>query len=289
MGLLRPGEKPGEELGQPGVIARGQGGQGEFLISRGFTERAALTVDGIHRFFPDRTVEETRLAEPAAPDTAAENLAHGPVMDDVEERDDEGFGIVGGVEIPDDPLAHPGRGAVRRRDRGDGAVIVIGHVVQGGDVHPFDPRRRFEERPFREIRPLHRAVELQQLSIDLFPLSQGEQIDEIGERFRIAGAGSPRHHDRARVAPFLRPDRQAGEIQHIEHGGKAHFVLQREADEIEFPDRIPALDPEQGDLLPHEGFHIRVGRKHPLAPHILHGIEKAIQDFHPEMRHPHLI
>ena len=88
-----------------GVIARGQGGQGEFLVSGGIAERAALPVDGFNRFFPYRPIKEARLAEAASPDTAPENLAHRPVVDDIDKGHDKGIRIVEGIEIPDNPFA----------------------------------------------------------------------------------------------------------------------------------------------------------------------------------------
>ena len=134
------------------------------------------------------------------------------------------------------------------------------------------------------------TIERHQFKINLFPLAKGEQVEKVSNRLRITRARPAADHQRKALVAVGRPYRQSGEIQHVQDGGVAQFILQGKPQKIEGIDRIAAFEAEQlHAVLPHQRLHIGVRRKHPLAPNIRLAVEQTIKDLHPQMGHAHLI
>ena len=91
MGLLGVVDDFVQHLLHLGMVGGGQGCQRHFLITGGIAEGLSLAAEGIRRFGPDRPVDESRLAEPAAPDAASHHFQYSPVMDNLGVRHDKGF------------------------------------------------------------------------------------------------------------------------------------------------------------------------------------------------------
>ena len=76
------------------------------------------------------------------------------------------------------------------------------------------------------------SVKTHQFAVHLFPFSDEKEIDKIGQRFRIAGAGAACHHKVFKALSLCGQQRNAGQIKHIEHIGIAQFILQSETDDV---------------------------------------------------------
>ena len=111
---------------------------------------------------------------------------------------------------------------------------------------------------------------LQKFQYYILAVPQDEEVDEIGHRLRVAGAGPARDDEVFALPAVLAAHRDAREIEHVEHAGIAKLVLEREADHVEGRKAVPALDREQrqavfADLL----LQIEVRREDPLAPNLI--------------------
>ena len=176
------------------------------------------------------------------------------------------------------------------RHRRDRSVLTVGHVIQRRYIHTLDLRCGTQERRLVVSLLFVFFVQLHHFEVDLFPFSEEKDIHEIAQRLGVADTGTACHHQRPRLVALLRTQRNAREIQHRQHGGIAHFILQRKADEIKISQRIAAFQRKQRHaFLPHHLLHIRIGCKHALAPHIGFPIEQSVEYFHSEMRHTHLV
>ena len=217
-----------------GVVGGGEGGQGHFLIAGGVAEGLALGAEGVGALGPDGAVDEPRLTEAAAPDAAPHDLQHRPVVDHLGVGDDEGVGIKDLVEVPDDALGDFGGSAVFGGDGGDGAVLMIGHVVKGGDVHAGDLGGVLQKSlfvPFAGGAVL--LVEVDHFQHDLLALAQLEAVEEVAERLGVHGAGAAGEDDGVVVGAVLRQGVDARQVQHVEDVGVGKLVLQRKSQEVE--------------------------------------------------------
>ena len=135
-----------------------------------------------------------------------------------------------------------------------------------------------------------RTVQLHQLAVHLFALSNKEEIDKIRERLRITGTRPARNHQLGQSLPFRCQKRHSRQIQHVQNIGIAQLILQRKPDDIKILDGVAAFQcVERNVLLTHESFHIRPGRKDTFAPYALHPVQAAIQNLHAKVRHADFI
>ena len=286
----RPVQQKIEQLLDFRIIGGGQGAKRDLVIPRLLDQPPALLVDDLGALFADRTVQKARLTEAAAADAAAEDLMRDAVMHHVDERHDEGLGIIDLVEIADDALCDRRRRAVLRGDRPHGPVLLIGDIIERRHVYAGDPGSVAQKFFFRGAALFVHGVEIHDLTVDLLPFAEGKQVEKVRDRLRVAGAGAAAHHDGSKTLAVRRAHRQTGKIQHIEDVRIAQLILQREADKVEIPDRVAAFERVKRDvLLPHFFFHIRPRRKHALAPGIRALVRDGVEDLDPEMAHTDLI
>ena len=211
-------------------------------------------------------------------------------MDDLGGGHDGLYREIALVEVLDDPLGHHCRGPLPGGDGGHGAVVVVGHVIEGGHIDARNPGRGGQELLLVPALLPGLPVELDELHAHVLPLAQDKQIHKGGQRLWIEGAGASRHHDGGQLHPLLTAQGQAGQIQHVEHVGVGHLVAQGEADEIKVGDGVAALQAVEGDALPaHLRLHVQPGGKHPLAPHPLHLVHHTVEDAHAQVGHTDLI
>ncbi len=114
--------------------------------------------------------------------------------------------MVGGkglVHIVDDTLGDHRRSALQRRDLRHGAVVMIRHLVQAGDVDARQLGRRTEKLHLAPALPAGLAVQLHQLHGDVLPLPQTHQIDEvvIGSPDSRANRGIPARRSSSSMSP----------------------------------------------------------------------------------------
>ncbi len=272
------------------IVAGGQGAEGHFLIAGIPDGRLGVLRQLLPAPAPHRTVDVPRLTEPAAPNAAPEDLQGHPVVDDLRGGHDGFHGVVGLVHVVDHPLDHLLRRAVQRGDSGNGPVLMIRNVIEGGDIYALYPRRRPEEPGLVPVLPLGPAVELHHLRQQLLPLADEGQVDEVRHRLGVIHGGAPGDDQGGQARPVLAPQGQSAEVQHVQHGGVGHFVAHGEADDVKFPHRVPGLQGEKGDaVFAKLLLHIRPRGEHPLAPHAGHLVEDAVQNAEPQVAHPDLI
>ena len=87
--LLRPLEHIVKKVAQLCVVAGGKGGEGDLVVACIGAEGAAHIVYGAGLTLADGSVDETRLTETAAADTASENLGNSAVVHYLDERNNK--------------------------------------------------------------------------------------------------------------------------------------------------------------------------------------------------------
>ena len=148
------------QLGQGRVVAGGEAGQRHLLIPGAVAAlHGVLGAQGLAAV-ADRAVHIPRLTEPAAPDAAPEQLQHHPILHDLRGGDNGLSGEKGLVHIVDDTLGDHRRSALQRRDLRHGAVVMIRHLVQAGDVDARQLGRRTEKLHLAPALPAGLAVQL---------------------------------------------------------------------------------------------------------------------------------
>ena len=275
---------------QVGIVAGAETGQGHLVPAGGGNEGLGLLFQRLRLFGADGPVGIARLAKPASPAAAAEQLDHGPVKDDVRRGHHEFVGIIGLVQILYHALTHYGRRAVFWRDGGDGPVFMIGDIIQRGHINAADLRGLAQEFFLALAVVTAPAVKLQQLRHDLLALADGDKVEEVRHRLRIVDAGAAGDDQRLQACPLGGAKGHPGQVQHIEHPGIIHLVLERKAQDIKRPYRIAAFQRVQWLAAhPHLLFHIQKGRIGPFAPDALHAVQQTVEDLGAQMGHPDLI
>ena len=203
------------QAGQFAVIACRQRGERNLLITGIFQHRLRLLQKNLLRFGTERTVGMTRLTETTAARTAAEQLDHSAVKDNIGRRNDERLRIIHGIQILDDALLHHRRSTVRGCYAFDRSVLMVFDFIQRGDVHALDLCRRNQEILLRPAFTLCLAIQVGKLEHNLLAVADHEQIDKICERLRVICAGSAAGNNMPEVSAFLCKHRDTAEIQHI--------------------------------------------------------------------------
>ena len=215
-----------------------------------------------------RTIDKARLTKAAAAQTAALNLQHRAVVDDVDERYNKLFWIVYLVQIGNDSFGHLFR-CLRTvgLHRVDGAVLAVADVVQAWNIHAADLCCLLQKALLVPALFFCLHIQVGQLDVDLLALTDDEDVDEVCHRLRVAGAGTTRYHHRRKGGAVLRAHRHPCQVKHIEDGGVAHLILHGKQDKIKVADRVQAFQPVQRDILfPHQLLHVRIRCKDALAP-----------------------
>ena len=137
---------------------------------------------------------------------------------------------------------------------------------------------------------LHADVEADDLGEHLLTLADVEKIKEIRNGLGVIGARATADYKGAILATVSGKEGNSRQIQHVENGGIAHFVLEGKAQEIKLTQRVTTLQRrERRTALQHLFLHIRPGSIGALAPDVLMGIQTMIEDAHAEIGHTDLI
>ena len=199
-------------------------------------------------------------------------------------------GVVGLVHVVDHPLDHLGRGAVFRRDGGDGAVAVVGHVVEGGDVDPLDLGGGPEEAGLVPPLRLGPAAEVHDLRQKVLPLPDEGHINKIRHRLGVVHGGAPGNDQGRQTRPVLPPEGDSRQVQHIQNGGIGHLVAHGKANDVKVPDGVSGLQGVEGDAGgAHLLLHVPPGGEGPLAPDPGHVVQNPVQDAVAQVGHADLI
>ena len=288
--LLAEGLQLIAQLRQRRIVAGGQAGQGHLLISGVVAGLHAVPGAKLPAAVADGTVDIARLTEAAAPDAAPEQLQHHPVLDDLRGGYNGFCGKEGLVHIPDDALGHHRRSPVPGGDGGHGAVVVIRHIVQAGDVDARQLRGGPKKRLLGPALPPGPAVQLHQLHGDVLPLAQAHQVDEVGDGLGVVHGGAPGDDQRGQGRALRAVNGNVCQVQHIQDGGKGHLIAHGESHDVKIRDGLAGLQGKQGHPRPaHLLLHVAPGGEHPLAPHALHVVHHAVEDPHAQVGHADLI
>ena len=136
----------------------------------------------------------------------------------------------------------------------------------------------------------HLDVKLGYFKKNFLSLADVEQIKEVSHRLGIVGARSAADHQRIVLASLGGAERNFCQIQHVQHVGVAHLVLQGKAEEIKAIQGILALQGNQGQIvLFHLLLHIHPRIKGSLAPNVGVLIQRAVKQAHAQIGHTDLI
>ena len=117
-----------------------------------------------------------------------------------------------------------------------------------------------------------------------------DNVKEIRDRLRIAGAGAARHDQRPAVIAVFRIERDARQVQHGKDIGVGKLVLQGKAHGIKGREGVFALHGIQRQLQSlHLRLHIQPGHKGALAPPVLVAVEQLVQNLFAQKGHSHLV
>ena len=160
-----------------------------------------------------------------------------------------------------------------RRHSGNGAVVVIGHIIERGHINAFDLRGRLQKLFLAPAFRFRGFQQIEHLVEHLFAFAETKQIKKRRHRFGVAHARAAADHDRRKVRSVGSADRQPGKVEHIQHIRVAKLIHQCKADEVERFDRVAALKRIQRQIpFAHERFHIVPRGKHALAPDVVSGV-----------------
>ena len=212
-------------------------------------------------------------------------------MDDFSVGHGDGFGIDGVGQILHHPLFHlGGGGGVVGRKGFERAVLVVGHVIKGRNVNPFQLRQVPQNVDARKASFPPVPDHVDQFVHHVLAVADHKGVDEGCQGLGVKGAGAARHHDGVLFGPVLPTDGHPAQVQHLQDVGIAHFVLQGEADNVKFVQRRPAFQRKQRHPgFPHLVRHVGVGHEQALAKGVLPLVDEIIQYFHAKVAHADFI
>ena len=272
------------------IVTGAQRSQRNLIPTGVGNQRLGLSLYGLGLAGTDRTVSITSLAEAATAAAATEQFYHSAVKDYLSGRYDKTIGVICLIQIGNHALAHHLGRAVSGLDGGNGAVLVVSHIVKSGNIHTLNLGSLLQVFQLALTGLAAAAVQFHQLGQHFLALTDLNQIKEIGHRLQVVNAGATGNDQRCILAAILGKLGYAGQIQHIQHAGIVHFILQGETQNIELADGIAAFQRIQGLVaLTHLLLHIISRMICTLAPHAIHSIQQTVNDLAAQMAHADLV
>ena len=240
---------------------------------------------------PERPVHISGLTETATADTAAHQFHHCPVLGHPDKGHQRCIDILHGVHVLHHLARHDRRDVLVFRRKGtERPVRSIGDFVERRNIDPGDRGSSTKKLLSAPLLVFETDIQIQEVIVDHLPFANIEQIEKGSDGLRVVGAGTASDHQRVLFCPFLRVQRDPGELQHLQDIGIAHLILQCDAEEIAFPHRPLALQRKQRDLLfPHHPVQVGPGREYPLTVHILPAVEHTVEDLQTQVAHADLV
>ena len=234
------------------MVGAGQRQQAD-LLEAGLADAVLDHVaDGLDRALADRAGDHAGLAEAAAAGAAAEDLDGEPLVHGLGQRHQR-LGRVGpGVEVHQRVLADPERDAGPvRHDRLDRAVLGVDDVVELRDVDAAADREPAQQlvAAAGPALGLPLADDLGDREHDLLAVAEHGGVEEVGDRLGVERRVAAGQHDRVVVAAVDRVQRDAGEVEGVEHVGVAELGGEAQAEDVEGADRAVAVDGELRDAV----------------------------------------
>ena len=219
------------------------------------------------------------------------DFQHHTILGHLDKRDHRLCGVIGICHIHDDFFADGLRDTLLHREEPlYSTVLFISDIIETGDIHAWKfcgPAQKLDS--VKSLLPAF-LVQIQKITVSCLSFSNIENIKKISQGFRIVGTWTAPDNYRTVFPPVSCIDGNLGQIQHLEHIGVTHFILQRDSQKIELFHRILRFQRKQRDmLLSHDSIQIYPWRIDSLAPYIPHGIEHIVQDLDPKMRHADFI
>ena len=275
---------------QMGIVAGAQTGERNLIPAGVGNQRLGLLFQGLGLLCANGTIGVAGLAETAATAAAAEQLDHGAVKHNIGGGHHEFFRIIDLVQILHHTLADNGRCAILGSDGGNGAVFFIGNIIQGRHINAADLGGLFQELGLAFVLVTALPVQSNQLGHDFLAFANGDQIKEVGHRLSVINAGTAGDDQRLQAVTVGRALWHAGQIQHIEHAGIVHLILEGKTQNVELTHGIAALQGIQRlTALAHLLFHIQEGCIGALAPDAIHTVQETIEDLGAQMGHTDFI
>ena len=249
-----------------------------------------LAVQHIGALFTDGTAGETGLAEPASTDTAAKYFQIGALVNNFGGGNDHLGGIVGIIQIFDDPLCHLHRCTVNRCDCSNGTVFLICVFIERRHINAGNLGNLQKERFLAPTLRLCTVIQCNDLRGDLLAFTQSKEVNKVSQGFRIKGTYTAGKHNIVQTLSVLCVERNTCQRQHIEDIGVAHLVADGDGDHIKVFYGILAFQrPQRQMMLAHLLFHIPPGCKDTLAPNAVHFVHDAVKDPHTHIGHADLV
>ena len=190
----------------------------------------------------------------------------------------------------DDALGHLGGRAVQRRNGRHGAVVVVRYIVQAGNVDAVQLGSGAKQLLLAPPLPPGGAVQLHQLHGQILALAQTDKVDKVRHRLGIVHGGAAGDDQRRKAGALRRVEGDAGQIQHVQNGGKCHLVAHGEGHDVEVGDGVAGFQREKRHIrLAHLLLHVAPRGKHTLTPDAVHPVHDAIQDAHTQIGHTDLV
>ena len=250
VGALVAVGQPLGDLADLGVVGARQRQQAD-LLEAGLADAVLDHVaDGLDGPLAHRAGDHPGLAEPAAAGAAAEDLDREPLVHGLGERDQRLGGVGPRVEVHQRVLADPERdaGAVGY-DGLDGRVGGVRHVVEARDVDAAADRQPAQQlvAAAGPALALPLAHHLGDREHDLLAVAEHGRVEEVRDRLGVERRVPAGEHDRVVVGAVRGVQRDAGQVEGVEHVGVAELGREAEAEEVEVADRPVRVDGELRD------------------------------------------
>ncbi len=175
-------------------------------------------------------------------------------------------------------------------ERGKRSVGVIGHVIERRNVDPLYFRRFLKVVPFSAAIVFVLFIQVKKLPVGCLAFPNIEHVKKLRKRFRVVGTRASADNDRILLRTLCSSQRNPCKIKHLQNIGIAHFILERNPEEIKAFHCILGFQGKQRDFfLTHDPVQIRPRGIDPLAPHILPAVEHVVKDLDAKMRHANLV
>ena len=204
------------------------------------------------------------------------------------ERDHLTFRIGSRIKVGHDPSPWDGQIGVKRCKPAFGVVRIERRDIDAGNPHGFPEQARTRP-PFRP----GTNDQIAKFRNKLLAFAKQHDVDERRQRFGSNGASPSNHHERPPeqiFPPVGRPQRNAGQIQHVQHIGVAEFMRNGEGKHMRSADGSIAFQRSQADaVFAQQLSRLVAWRINPFRKNIVPPIQDSIQDLVSEIGHAHLV
>ena len=167
---------------------------------------------------------------------------------------------------------------------------MVRHIVQAGNVNAVQLGGGTEQLLLAPPLSAGGAIQLHQLHGQILALAQTDEVDEVGQRLGVVHGGAAGDDQRRKAGSLRGVKGDAGQIQHIQDGGKRHLVAHGKGHDVEVGDGVAGFQREKRHIRPAQLLlHVAPRGKHPLAPDAVHPVHDAVQDAHAQIGHADLV